>query len=414
MTARTLARRGPARINSSAVLPVDACGLEAALQPIVDLATGRVVGAEALARFSDRRSPDVHFAEAEDRGVLTELELAAVRTALSRLHELPASAYLTINVSPTTAISPRLAAILDPAPADRVVLELTEHAPVEDYPTLEAALASLRARGMRIAVDDAGAGFASMRHVLALRPDVLKLDVSITHGISGDVRRRELVRALVAFSRATGCTLVAEGIETEAELEAVRALGVRCGQGFRLGRPERGVTGPWEVALPPMRWRPGRARNAADVPAKPRHTPRFRRLVRPASVALAAAIAWPGMATVAGLKAPSSGALRAPSAQSRMDSGGSTQTRETAPRPAASQPVKTVARTAPVARVTATATRQAAPDPAAQPAQPLKKAVQKIDNTLTAVVSDTAGTALEVVGPVLGTVDGLLKGLLGR
>ncbi|MFY9586039.1 MAG: EAL domain-containing protein, partial [Actinomycetota bacterium] len=233
MTATTLARRVPHRDTSSRVTIRKPGGMEAVLQPIVDLATGRVVGAEALARFADRRSPDLHFAEAEGNGTRVALELAAVRAALARLAELPSNTYLTVNVSPVTAISPRLPALLGAAPAHRIVLELTEHAPVADYPSLEAALSSLRERGIRIAVDDAGAGFASMRHVLALRPDVLKLDISITQGIHSDIRRRELVRAMVSFSRATGCTLVAEGIETEEDLHAIRALGVRCGQGFR-------------------------------------------------------------------------------------------------------------------------------------------------------------------------------------
>jgi len=387
--------------------------MEAALQPIVDLATGRVVGAEALARFPDRRSPDVHFAEAEGKGVRVELELAAAAVALARLGELPAGRYLTVNVSPATAMSPRLAALLRTAPVDRIVLELTEHAPVEDYPALEAALASLRERGMRIAIDDAGAGFASMRHVLALRPDVLKLDISITHGINSDVRRRELVRAMVAFSRATGCTLVAEGIETEDELDAVRALGVRCGQGFRLGRPAREAAGPWQIALPPMRWRPGRPRTTAR-PAKNHRSAlsRLHRLVRPASVVLAAAIAWPGVASVAGLKVPAPGAQRAPAVESRRDPGGSTQTRSTAPRPAAIQSVETVARTTSVARTTTAA--QTATQPAAATTKPLADTVHAVDNAVTGVVSSTLGATLDTVGPVVGVVNNVLKGLLGH
>ncbi len=399
-------------IASTLVRTAESAGMEAALQPIVDLATGRVVGAEALARFPDRRSPELHFSEADTKGLRIDLELAAVDAALRRLSDLPAAAYLTVNVSPATAISPRLAALLDGAPAHRIVLELTEHAPGEDYPALEAALSRMRERGIRSAVDDAGAGFASLRHVLALRPDVLKLDVSITHGINGDLRRRELVRAMVAFSRATGCTLVAEGIETEDELDAVRSLGVRCGQGFRLGRPERDANGPWQIALPPMRWRPGRARPSVE---KPRRRPvRMHRFVRAANIVLAAAIAWPGFASVAGLKAPSPGALRAPVAESRTDSGGSTQTRSSAPRPAAVKPVTTIARSAPaVPAVTRTVT--SAPSlPVEETPKPVARTVQTLTSTVTGVVDatlTTVDTTVETVGEALG---GVVSGLLGR
>jgi EAL domain-containing protein (putative c-di-GMP-specific phosphodiesterase class I) len=379
--------------------------MEAALQPIVDLATGRVVGAEALARFPDRRAPDVHFAEADSKGILIDLEIAAVRAALRRLAELPPSAYLTVNVSPATAVSPRLAAALAGTPAHRIVLELTEHAPVADYPTLEAALSSLRARGVRVAVDDAGAGFASMRHVLSLRPDVIKLDVSITRGVDEDLRRRELVRAMVSFSRATGCTLVAEGIETEDELAALRALGVRCGQGFHLGRPEKNAAGPWEIALPPLRWRPGRA-NAASRSAV-RRRPRFRRVVRPASVALAAAIAWPGIASVAGLKAPSPGTVRVPVAGSRTDSGGSPQVRSMAPRPATtSTSARPPARTAAASNVT----RSAAPARPAARSSPVTTTARTVDATVSAALGATAST----VDATVDTVGRLLTRLLGR
>lgn len=386
--------------------------MEAALQPIVDLATGRVVGAEALARFADQRSPELHFSEADTKGLRIDLELAAVGVALRRLADLPPGAYLTVNVSPATAVSPRLAAMFDDAPAHRIVLELTEHAPVEDYPALEAALSSLRERGMRVAVDDAGAGFASLRHVLALRPDVLKLDVSITHGINSDLRRRELVRAMVAFSRATGCTLVAEGIETEDELDAVRTLGVRCGQGFRLGRPARDANGPWQIVLPPMRWRPGRVRPSPQPVESSRRRPtRLRRFVRPANIVLAAAIAWPGVASVAGLKAPSPGALRAPVAESRTDSGGSTQTPLSAPRSAAVQPVTTITRTAPVVPVAA---RTVTSTPAPSPPKPVAGTVQTLTSTVTDVVDTTlttVDTTVDTVGDVLGDV---VSGLVGR
>ena len=145
-------------------------GVDIALQPIVNLDTGQIVSVEALARFSDGRSPDKWFSEASSLGLGTALELAAIEGAMARMNELPRSASLNINVSAATASTPALSKVLANAPAGRVVLEITEHVPVTDYSALAAALAGLRARGVRVAVDDAGAGFASMQHVLRLRP----------------------------------------------------------------------------------------------------------------------------------------------------------------------------------------------------------------------------------------------------
>ena len=213
--------------------------LTTVLQPIVDLNDGHRVGAEALARFGGReqRSPDVIFGEALAVGLGVELELAALETGLTALGHLPPGSYLSLNVSPSTVLSARLAQVLDGAEASRIVLELTEHAEVADYDVLTRALDMLRRRGVRLAVDDAGAGFASLRHIVRLSPDFIKLDVSLTRGIDIDPVRQSLAAALVSFARDTGPVVVAEGIETEAELEALRHLGVPLGQGFHLGRP---------------------------------------------------------------------------------------------------------------------------------------------------------------------------------
>ena len=201
-------------------------GVDVALQPIVDLASGEVVGVEALARFSDGRSPDKWFADAAAVGLGTALELAAVDAALARIGELPTTASLNVNVSAATACTDALAGMLATAPAGRVVLEITEHVPVEDYPALGAALWRLRARGVRLAIDDAGAGFASLHHVLELKPDVVKLDASLVRGMDSKAEHRALVSALVSFAKQTGCALIAEGIETAGELAAAREVGV--------------------------------------------------------------------------------------------------------------------------------------------------------------------------------------------
>ena len=366
--------------------------LEMALQPIVDLASGRVVGVESLARFEDRRPPDEHFAEARTRARRQALELAAVRAGLARIRELPSDAYLTVNVSPDVAATRELAVILADAPAQRIILELTEHAPVSDYEALGTALAGFRARGLRVAIDDAGAGFASMRHVLALHPDVIKLDISIIRGIDADAQRREFVRALVQFAGATGCTLVAEGIETREELAEVRKLGVGCGQGFWLGRPGSSAAGPWQLPLPPMKSARGESRG------------RFGRVARPAAVLLAAALAYPGIMAVAGLKAPAPGGrLPTPPAAAvvRSEVGGSTLAPTKAHRPAI-----ILARKAPkVAPVVATV-RQAPPPAPAQK----KELVPATVDTLQVVVGGLLDTAGNTVDGLTNTLGGLLGG----
>lgn len=214
-------------------------GLGVVLQPIFDLASGRPVAVEALARFNGgaRGGPSVWFAEAAAEGLGVALELAAVRQALAVLGRLPEALSLSVNISPAVAASPQLRQQLGDAPVARLIIELTEHAAVDDYGALARALGDLRAAGLRVAVDDAGAGFASLRHVLQIEPDLLKLDISLCSGIAGDRRRRALARALLAFAAETGIGTVAEGVERSEDLAALRELGVQLGQGFHLGAP---------------------------------------------------------------------------------------------------------------------------------------------------------------------------------
>jgi EAL domain-containing protein (putative c-di-GMP-specific phosphodiesterase class I) len=117
------------------------------------------------------------------------------------------------------------------------VLELTEHAPIEEYDALQAALASLRSAGLKLAIDDAGSGYASFRHILRLRPDIIKLDQSLIRDIDLDQGRRALALGLITFANETGCTIVAEGVENERELAVLQSLGVAAAQGYLLGRP---------------------------------------------------------------------------------------------------------------------------------------------------------------------------------
>src|SRR5579863_4179230 len=215
-------------------------GFEIVFQPIVDLRTGGVAGAEALTRFemSPDRSPDVWFAEAREVGLGIELEIAALRSALGQLRQLPSGLYLSLNASPDTMMSSEFRALIAEAPAERVVLELTEHDCIDDYELFEKAANELRSHGVRLAVDDAGAGYSSFRHILNLHPDIIKLDIGLTRGIDGDPARRALGSAMLAFGLdAFGAAIVAEGIETEGEFKTLRGLGCRFGQGYYLGRP---------------------------------------------------------------------------------------------------------------------------------------------------------------------------------
>lgn len=212
--------------------------LTTAFQPIVDITTNRVVGAEALTRFpGEPHEPDRWFADAHSVGLGSALELAAVRQAFAALDELPDDVYLSVNTSPQLLTSPELLQLVCSLPGDRIIVELTEHAAVSDYDEVLRAIEALREHGVRFAVDDVGAGFASFSHVLRIRPDILKIDVSITRGIDQDPARRGLARAIVDLAHEIGATVVAEGIEGQAELDRVVAIGVDAAQGFFVGRP---------------------------------------------------------------------------------------------------------------------------------------------------------------------------------
>jgi len=159
-----------------------------------------------------------------------------VSVAVAHLDQLPEGTYLSINVSPQTALDRRLTDTLR-STAARIVLELTEHAPVDQYDDLLAAIAELRDAGMRLAVDDAGSGYASLQHILRLNPDIIKLDIELIRGINTDPARQSLAAALLLFGDKIGATITAEGIETTDELHTLRRLRVPYGQGYQLGRP---------------------------------------------------------------------------------------------------------------------------------------------------------------------------------
>ncbi len=225
--------------------------LEMVFQPIVQMPGERVVGCEALARFSQppHQGPERWFAEADRVGRGTELELLAAAKALDRLADLPPSMFMSVNVSASTALAPELHHLLDDVDSERVVLELTEHVPVEDYDAVSAGLSDLRQRGVRLASDDTGAGYAGFRHLLGLSPDIIKLDISLARDIDQDPVRRALAGALVAFAHDVDAQVIAEGVETNGELETLEALHVPWLQGFHLGRPGS-LDDVAELALP--------------------------------------------------------------------------------------------------------------------------------------------------------------------
>jgi EAL domain-containing protein (putative c-di-GMP-specific phosphodiesterase class I) len=212
-------------------------GRSLVLQPIVDVPTGVATGVEALARFDSPQAPDVWFAQAEPVGLRLPLEIAAARTALAALERPGHAGYVSLNLSAEAILSEEFRALMADADPSTLVVEITEHAAVEDYDALSGVLRRYRDTGLRLAVDDAGAGYASLRHILKLRPDFIKIDLSLVRDIHLDPARQALVSSLVTFARTLDAVLVAEGVEQQAELDMFVRLGVRQMQGYFLCPP---------------------------------------------------------------------------------------------------------------------------------------------------------------------------------
>jgi EAL domain-containing protein (putative c-di-GMP-specific phosphodiesterase class I) len=232
-------REGDAAIGRVRRALEDEGQLRMVFQPVIGTADHALHGVEALARFplAPQRGPDVWFAEAASVGLGVDLELRAVLAALPALDELPEGVFLAVNVSPQAVLSGRVGDSLSEPDLSRVVFEMTEHAPIADYQELNRSIAALRERGARIAVDDAGAGYASFRHILWLEPEFIKLDMSITHGLHTDPARTALAGALIGFASSVGSQIIAEGVEEEAELTRLASLGAGAAQGYFLARP---------------------------------------------------------------------------------------------------------------------------------------------------------------------------------
>ncbi len=214
-------------------------GFEIVFQPIFDLTTLTLGGCEALCRFAPPpyRSPDKWFKDAADVGLGVDLELAVLEAAVAAFPALPESVSMSLNASPDAVISGKLSNVLAPQYADRTIIEITEHAKVSNYAALHEQLAPLKRCGVRVAVDDAGAGYSGLQHIVQLAPDMIKMDMSLTRAVDSDPARRALASAMVFYARETGSVVVAEGIETVAELNTLRLLGANKGQGYLLGKP---------------------------------------------------------------------------------------------------------------------------------------------------------------------------------
>jgi EAL domain-containing protein (putative c-di-GMP-specific phosphodiesterase class I) len=215
-------------------------GVHTQFQPVVDLARGVVVGFEALTRFEGYpvTSPDAWFAAAHREGCSPELEALALRCAFSARPDLPPHTFLAVNVGPDVLTHPEIIQVWNSqADLSGVVIELTEHARIDSYVSLEPALDRLRASGALIAIDDAGAGYAGLQHLIGIRPHIIKLDRNLVSGVDRDETKRALVDMIGTFASRIDAWVLAEGIEHLGELDAVMGLGVPLGQGFLLGRP---------------------------------------------------------------------------------------------------------------------------------------------------------------------------------
>lgn len=209
------------------------------LQPMVDLLSGEYVGVEALARFHSEpvRSPDQWFAEAWEVGLGVELEVRAMQAAIAHLEQIPLDVYMSINLSAKTLISPVFMRAARAADLRRIVFELTEHTVVCDYDYLCEIVWELRGMGAQLAIDDVGAGYSGLNHILQLKPQILKLDLQIIENIHCDTMKQAMVTGMVNFAKCTGMEIIAEGIEVPSQVKTLRDLGVYTGQGYYFSKP---------------------------------------------------------------------------------------------------------------------------------------------------------------------------------
>ncbi len=238
---QTRQQHNDSRVVEDKILAIiESLDFEIAFQPIYNMRLKCVVGYEALSRFPGipYNSPDYWFKEASDVGLGEVLEALTTKKALSQMSQLPQDTYLSLNASPEYIINGSVGRLLDKVPGQQVVLEITEHARISNYDALRAALLPLRAKGIRLAIDDAGAGYASFQHILELGADIIKLDISLIRNIDKDPARRALTSAMISFAKNTDCEIIAEGVETAQELKTLCEIGVSKAQGYFIGHPQ--------------------------------------------------------------------------------------------------------------------------------------------------------------------------------
>jgi EAL domain-containing protein (putative c-di-GMP-specific phosphodiesterase class I) len=218
---------------------LDSGRLQIALQPVVNISDNHRLGYEALSRFPiEFGTPDTLFPAAAEVGLSAELEQLAASRALALAPTLASDTFLSLNMSPTSIIAWEY--VIDgfkTIAANRLVIEITEHQAIDKYDDVRRSLDALRERGIRLAIDDVGAGYASLHHVLQLEPDLIKIDRKLVDGAADDHAQRSVIRGFVGLARDIGALVIGEGVERPADLEVLRDLGVDAAQGYLLGRP---------------------------------------------------------------------------------------------------------------------------------------------------------------------------------
>jgi EAL domain-containing protein (putative c-di-GMP-specific phosphodiesterase class I) len=236
---------GVAHPHRSASRHVEA--VRVVLQPIVDITTGELVAAEALARFATSHVVEETFAIAYAAGRGVDLEAACLRAAIAKRSEMPANVLLNVNVSPDALSHPKIRTLLQ-GDLSGLVIEVTEHA-ASDSSALATALAEVRRRGALIAVDDASTGYAGLLRLTALRPDIVKLDRHLVSGAGDRVDQAAVIDALVSLSRRIGATVLGEGVETLEDLGMLAELDVDYAQGWAIAPPAESLPRISDVAI---------------------------------------------------------------------------------------------------------------------------------------------------------------------